>query len=1841
MKAREMMTRRAAGAIVFLGLMVLASGALAGVQAGYSEYYIPGDEDYMMLVLDTIGANDQTTSGMHAVIAIVAGSDNTTVYYDHWEDGYDFNPDNPATADQTVALNNKGDSYTFESTNIPLPRTTSMTACGGGPCYDGRDRIYVAGGATTVTRASWTEQAGTLLAVAWEVYPVRPQLTTYILPFGEDLASGAQNLQDFDRVFALIQATADGTQVQVDLDHNGTYDPLDWTRDGFADGTVVNLDAGEVFLLDRVSALSASLNTGTRIEGNSTLQIQYIIGDQGDNYEIRGLSAFPRGFWDDEYYAPVDGANPALNDPTDIYLHNPNAAAITISYQTTTITGSFDIDPHETVSFGDEVGSYVPVDSAVYMKGTAPFWGISTIDTAGHTTGAEGNTHDWGYSLVPAFMLAQEHYMGWAPGAQPVDTTGADRDDSGIFITSATDNTRVFIDEDNDGAYDFTYTLNRLQTQYVWDTDGDLSEANIWATGPIAIAYGQNPETAPTGAPAIDVGYTTVPGTGLVELVLTVDKQTDPVVLPTTANEDATYTLMVGSYDFEVDNVSVVDTLPAGWSYQTGTAFITLADKTTDTTNPSISGQTLTWGSGILGSMEPNQQITIVFTARNTIGRAAGDLTRNTVDATGHRTVGGVTQDFVTSDFVFNTFGDLIMEKSTLGTDPLSPGDTYSYSITVINPFTAPGDATGIAIYDPVPAGVGYVAGSSAVTSPSRGTTYFNDFESGGQGFTTGADDGTPLMNWELGAPATVSPPTAGKCATNCYGGGPDNDHTNPGTNCWGTDLNDLYSLSINSGIYLYSPIYDFSNDASVQLSYWEWLEIEGNTYDYARLQCNVNGGGWTTVWTFGESAGAARTDSAWSLFVNNATSYAAGKSQVQWRWMISTDGSWQWGGWYIDDVKVQTTTQGPIRVTEYYLGPGTFTGTTYDLTLNQDLAQDYFVIVRGSGGNNSNARAPNVNYAALASDPLGTGDLAVSGANNRIGLTRGNAVDNWVGVVTVVECTSRQATDGFKLLDVQRVAHTNAAVSGTDTTGTAWTDINQVMLMGGFYGAGCDTAETQTSDNKNVAARIWPSGANTINWTRDAGGANSLTTATSTVMAVEWGSEWTVQRVRVQTNNGGNGVDATGEYGTTALTTSVARDHTWVWGTGHTNDNGVGDGPEGVVVTLGDGVNQNATETTVACGIEVNSNAVDFEVYALTHPNIQVDYRFKPDGDSAALTYDQAVDNASGTTSRMALVYNGCNNTNNNYPRPIFSARYLSDTSVRLERRWSGEDFPAWVQGIQFTIPALSGGVVVTAGGDPPGLVSASDGYSLAPGESLTLTYTVTVRDPLPTGLSQILNTAWVSTAEMPLPMSDSAVNQVVNPSSASASVGDYVWLDADGDGVQDAGESGLANVTVTLKDQYGTPLLTTLTNATGRYLFTGVSPGTGYWAEVTAGLPAGLFQSSPSGHSDKRTNPFDLAAGQAYLDADLGFAPAPGTATIGDRVWSDADSDRIQDAGEPGISGVIVELYLDDGDGIPEVGVGGDDTYVTSSVTGPGGLYLFAGVTASGTEDYFALVDVAQASLTGYTYTTGAQVLVLNLDAGDAVLNADFGFNNPSNATIKDRVWLDPDEDGNDDNNSPDFDDNAETGIPGITVELRDASSFVIASTTTAADGTFRFSGVEAGGADYNIRITDTAGVLTDYFATTVPAAARTLAIDNLSADLDFTTEPSEPNFGFNIEGTIGDTVFNDVDGDGTQDAGEPGMGGVAVRLYGDTDGDGILDGGEPLLATVTTNSAGGYLFSGLDDGKYIVSIPTPPAGFDYTSEGGGGDLDPAAGDQQPSTITGGGTDLARDFGYKAQVA
>src|SRR5205085_1018770 len=72
-------------------------------------------------------------------------------------------------------------------------------------------------------------------------------------------------------------------------------------------------------------------------------------------------------------------------------------------------------------------------------------------------------------------------------------------------------------------------------------------------------------------------------------------------------------------------------------------------------------------------------------------------------------------------------------------------------------------------------------------------------------------------------------------------------------------------------------------------------------------------------------------------------------------------------------------------------------------------------------------------------------------------------------------------------------------------------------------------------------------------------------------------------------------------------------------------------------------------------------------------------------------------------------------------------------------------------------------------------------------------------------------------------------------------ASIGDFAWIDANGNGKQDTGEPGLAGVIISVSGQG-----TKTTDAAGKYSFTGLSAGT-YTVSVTS-VPSGFVATTPN---------------------------------------------------------------------------------------------------------------------------------------------------------------------------------------------------------------------------------------------------------------------------------------------------------------------------------------------------------------------------------------------------------
>ncbi len=145
---------------------------------------------------------------------------------------------------------------------------------------------------------------------------------------------------------------------------------------------------------------------------------------------------------------------------------------------------------------------------------------------------------------------------------------------------------------------------------------------------------------------------------------------------------------------------------------------------------------------------------------------------------------------------------------------------------------------------------------------------------------------------------------------------------------------------------------------------------------------------------------------------------------------------------------------------------------------------------------------------------------------------------------------------------------------------------------------------------------------------------------------------------------------------------------------------------------------------------------------------------------------------------------------------------------------------------------------------------------------------------------------------------------------------IGDYVWHDLDGDGIQDFNEPGLSGITVELRNKRRLLIERTTTNANGYYLFDEIFPGE-YYIRIVLG--------------EEYKSTIYFAGFNRNADSDLTVAFGPGTsslldlnaddlsidgglvrcANIGGTVWYDYDEDDSRDLAENGINGIIVKLY------------------------------------------------------------------------------------------------------------------------------------------------------------------------------------------------------------------------------------------------------------------------------------------------------------------------------------------
>ncbi len=376
--------------------------------------------------------------------------------------------------------------------------------------------------------------------------------------------------------------------------------------------------------------------------------------------------------------------------------------------------------------------------------------------------------------------------------------------------------------------------------------------------------------------------------------------------------------------------------------------------------------------------------------------------------------------------------------------------------------------------------------------------------------------------------------------------------------------------------------------------------------------------------------------------------------------------------------------------------------------------------------------------------------------------------------------------------------------------------------------------------------------------------------------------------------------------------------------------------------------------------------------------------------------------------------------------------------------------------------------------------------------------------------------------------------------------SLGNLVWHDLDDDGMVDPGEPGLTGVPVDLLDVTGAVVTSTVSDATGHYLFVDLAPG-----EYSVQIPASAFA--------------DGAALHGYVSSD---AAAP----------SDPDDDRDAvddgaDAADPAGSVVseLVMLYpslepVEGPDGETDVPLDGHGT----TVDGP-------------------ISDV------------------------DSNLTVDLGFYALSLGNV---IFADEDNDGV-------FEPATEEGLPGVDVNLVDATGNVLETTVTDSSGHYTFDGLVEG--DYGVTVPAPEfaddGSLDGYYSSTGNGDAPDPddGLDNVddgdpvsgsgsavSAELVTLTVGDEPE-GETVVAT-GENLPVDDSANLTVDLGFY-TASLTTFIWIDTDDDGVLDpderplaGVEVLLIDAVTGQvvATGYSdadgrihFDGLEEGTYVLEV------------------------------------------------
>ncbi len=305
-------------------------------------------------------------------------------------------------------------------------------------------------------------------------------------------------------------------------------------------------------------------------------------------------------------------------------------------------------------------------------------------------------------------------------------------------------------------------------------------------------------------------------------------------------------------------------------------------------------------------------------------------------------------------------------------------------------------------------------------------------------------------------------------------------------------------------------------------------------------------------------------------------------------------------------------------------------------------------------------------------------------------------------------------------------------------------------------------------------------------------------------------------------------------------------------------------------------------------------------------------------------------------------------------------------------------------------------------------------------------------------------------------------------------ASVSGYVSVDTPGQSKlspDDPDFQPIEGVTIQLFDESGSLVAETQTDATGKYEFDDLAPGTYSIAQIQPGdyIDGGDVVGTVGGaavgsSTNDRFNQVVLGSGDEGVNYNFCEVEP---ASIKGTVYHDRNDNGVQDAGEEGIEGVVIQLFDVDGNVIAETTTDANGDYCFDGLAP--GEYKIREQQPDDFDDGKDTVGTVDGVTNGEHGND--EFCVIILDGGDE--GVEYNFGELKLAEISGFVHVDNDGDcvfGT----TP-----ADRPLAGVTMELLDADGNVLATTTTAQDGSYSFKGLVPG--DYSIRQTQPDGFFT----------------------------------------------------------------------------------------------------------------------------------------------------------------